>query len=161
LYGSSAMAGVVNVINRRRTGAVEGTVQASYGSFGASELRASGGGALWRSEDGRQFDADASVRRVEQSDDYRIGKGDFFRGMVGSEEAIRVLGDEEIGQAPEIGDGVRRRNTTFSYDAASARAGWAFGNGLRADARVGVFNADDIESPGDLHFADSPFPGNG
>jgi vitamin B12 transporter len=161
LYGSSAMAGVVNVISRRRTGAVEGTVQASYGSFGTSELRASGGGALWRHDDGRQFDADASVRRAAQSDDYRIGSGDFFRGMLGSGQAVQVSGSEEIGRVPEIGDGVRRRNTTFSYEAASVRAGWAFGNGLRADARAGVFNADDIESPGDLHFADSPFPGNG
>src|SRR5690606_35531619 len=61
LYGSSAMAGVVNVISRRRTGSLEGMVQASYGSFGTSELRASGGGALWRGGDGRQLDADESV----------------------------------------------------------------------------------------------------
>lgn len=161
LYGSSAMAGVVNVINRRRTGALEGTVQASAGSFGSTELRLSGGGAIWESPNGRQIDADVSLRRVAQTEDYRVGSGDFLRGVVGSDEAVQVSGNEVIGRVPEIGDGARRGNTTFSQEAASARAGFAFGNGLRADARVGIFRSDDIESPGDLHFADSPFPGNG
>lgn len=160
LYGSSAMGGVINVVSRRRTDALGGRVQAGVGSFGASELRAEGGGALWRAPDGRQLDADVSVRRVAQTDNYRVGKGNLFRDLVGAEEVTLVDGDRVVGTAEEIGDGVRRANTTFRYDAGQARVGWAFGSGLRLDLRGDVLHADDVESPGNLAFADSPFPGN-
>src|SRR5690606_36170832 len=160
LYGSSAMGGVINIISRRRTGRPGATIRAGAGSFGSRDLRAEGGGALWSAPDGRQLDADVSVRHVAQTSDYRVGSGSLFRDLVGAGEAIQVSGNEVLGPVPDVGDGERRDNTTFAYQAGSARAGWAFGNGLRTDLRADLLAADDIESPGNIHFSDTPFPGN-
>lgn len=161
LYGSSAMGGVVNVISRRYTGEAAGRVSAAFGSYGSSDLRVQGGGAIWQAADGRQFDADVSVRRVARTSDYRVGKGNTLRDLVGSEEAIQIVGDEVVGPVDETGDGTRREYTTFGYEAGAMRAGFTAANGIRLDARADLLNAVSIESPGNIFHAGTPFPGNG
>src|SRR5690606_26313848 len=66
LYGSSAMGGVVNVISRRYTGEPSGTVSAAFGSYGSSDLRAQGGGAIWQALDGRSEERRAGPAHIRR-----------------------------------------------------------------------------------------------
>ncbi len=158
LYGSSAMGGVVNVITRQRTGARSGQVSAGGGSFGASEFRVQGGGRI-----GGGLDADVSLRRYDQRENFRIGDGNALRGVFGSDTALKLYptGAKPNRWVPDtIGDGVTRVFTTFASTSGTARVGGTISGRLRVDVRGDLFNADDVASPGDLYSASTPFPGN-
>ncbi len=159
LYGSSAMGGVVNVITRRRTGARSGLFSASGGSFGASEFRVQGGGAI-----GSGLDADISARRYDQRNDYSIGGGNALRGVFGRDSALKIYpsGAKPNRYVPDtLGDGVTRTFTTFASTSGSARVGGTVGGRLRVDVRGDLFDAQDVATPGDLYSAGTPFPGDG
>lgn len=146
LYGSGAMGGAVNLITRRSTGALSGRLAAGYGSFETSELSGRIGGSL-----SPRIDFDAGGARFSRGDDYRVGEGNFFRGLVGSEEATRILFDRTTEPADEIGDGVLRPNSRYGYGSASARVGIRLMEGLRGDLRGDLFRAADVETPADLY----------
>jgi len=159
LYGSSAMGGVVNVVTRKRRGALTGQLSAMGGSFGASEFRAQGGGTI-----GAGIDADVSLRRYDQRDDYRIGGGNSLRGVFGRDSALKIY---PTGAKPNrlvqdtLGDGRIRSFTTLASTSGNLRVGTAIGKRLRLDLRGDMFDAGDVASPGDLYAASTPFPGNG
>ncbi len=159
LYGSSAMGGVINVVTRRRTGARSGLLTASAGSFGASEFRAQGGGRL-----GAGVDADVSLRRYDQRDDFRLGNGNTLRGVLGRDSARKVYptGARPNRYVPDtLGDGVTRPFTTLASTSGNVRVGGTVADRLRIDVRGDLFDAQDVASPGDLYSAGTPFPGNG
>ena len=159
LYGSSAMGGVVNVVTRRRTGARSGLVSASGGSFGSSEFRVQGGGAI-----GGGVDADVSLRRYDQRDDYSIGGGSALRGVFGRDSALKIYpaGTQPSKYVPDtLGDGITRRFTTMASTSGNLRVGGTIGGRLRVDVRGDLFDAQDVPSPGDLYSASTPFPGDG
>ncbi len=159
LYGSSAMGGVVNVVTRRRTGAPGGLVSASAGSFGASEFRLQGGGRIpgW-------FDADVSLRRYDQRDDFRLGGSNSLRGVFGRDSALKLY---PTGAKPNryvadtLGDGVTRPFTTLASTGGNVRVGGNLSDRFRLDLRGDLFDAQDVASAGDLYSAGTPFPGNG
>lgn len=162
LYGSSAQGGVVNFITRRSTGQLGGTVSAAYGSFATSELTARAGGVIAR-PGGHAVDADVSVRRHEQGDDFRLGRGGVFRGAVGGETATKVYtGTDRPSReiADTEGDGLVRDFTTFGSASGSARIGVALPASMRLDVRGDVFDADDVNVPGDVHARLSDYLGN-
>ena len=158
-YGSSAMGGVINIVTRRRTGAPSGLVSASAGSFGASEFRLQGGGRIpgW-------FDADVSVRRYDQRDDFTIGGGNSLRSVFGRDSALKIY---PTGAKPNrfvadtLGDGVTRTFTTLASTSGNLRVGGNLSDRLRIDVRGDLFDAQDVASPGDLYSAGTLFPGNG
>lgn len=159
LYGSTAMGGVVNIVTRRRTGARGGEVTVAGGSFGASDLRIALGGRL-----GFGLDADASFRRFDQRDDFRLGDGNAFRTALagGRAEKIYPLGNRPNRfVADTIGDGIVRTFTSQATTSGSLRVGGAFAGDWRADVRVEGFDGSDVPSPGDIYQAASPSPGNG
>ncbi len=159
LYGSSAMGGVINVVTRRRTGARSGLVSASAGSFGASEFRVQGGGRI-----GSGLDADVSLRRYDQRDDFSLGGGNALRGIFGRDSALKIY---PTGARPNrlvadtLGDGVTRPFTTLASTSGNLRIGGSVANHVRIDLRGDLFDANDVASPGDLYSAGTPFPGNG
>ena len=159
LYGSSAMGGVVNIVTRRRTGPRSGLVSASGGSFGASEFRVQGGGLL-----AGGVDADVSVRRYDQRNDYTVGGGRTLRGAFGSDSALKIY---PSGATPSryvsdtLGAGSTRDFTTFASTSGNARIGGMLGKRLRVDVRGDLFDARDVATPGDVFSAGTPFPGNG
>lgn len=159
LYGSSAMGGVVNVVTRRRTGARSGQLAASAGSFGATEFRVQGGGRV-----AGGVDADVSLRRYDQRDNFAIGGGNTLRGVLGRDSALKVYptGSRPNRFVPDtLGDGIDRNFTTFASTSGTLRIGRAIGTRVRVDVRGDVFDAQDVASPGDLYSAGTPFPGNG
>lgn len=159
LYGSTAMGGVVNVVTRRRTGGRSGQLSIGGGSFGMSELRVQGGGALVSG-----LDADVSVRRFDQRDDFTIGDGNTLRSAFGRDSALKLYptGAKPNRLVPDtLGDGVTRAFTTLATTSGTLRVGGRIGAGLRVDVRGELFDANDIATPGDLYSAGTPFPGNG
>jgi len=159
LYGSTAMGGVVNVVTRRRTGAFGGLLSASGGSFGASEFRAQGGGEIFRG-----VDADLSVRRYDQRENFDIGSGNSLRGLFGRDSALKIYparNKPDRYVADTLGDGITRVFTTMATTSGTARIGGTIGGRLRVDVRGDLFDAQDLPSPGDLFSAATAFPGDG
>ncbi|HYW50611.1 MAG TPA: TonB-dependent receptor [Gemmatimonadaceae bacterium] len=158
LYGSSAMGGVVNVVTRRRSGKLAGQFSAAGGSFGSTEFRAQGGGTVFAG-----IDADISVRRYDQRDDYDIGDGNSLRGVFGRDSALKIY---PTGARPNryvadtLGDGLTRVFTSMATTSGNLRVGGTVAGRLRVDVRGDVFDAQDLPSPGDLYSAATPFPGN-
>ena len=158
LYGSSAMGGVVNVVTRRRTGQRSGQLSVMGGSFGSTELRVQGGGALFAG-----IDADISARRYDQRDDYDIGNGNALRNLLGRDSALKIYpaGNKPNRFVPDtLGDGITRVFTSMATTSGNLRVGGTIGSRLRVDLRGDVFDAQDLPSPGDLYSAGTPFPGN-
>ena len=158
LYGSTAMGGVVNVVTRRRTGTRSALVSVGGGSFGASEVRVQGGGALFGG-----LDADVSLRRYDQRSDYDIGGTNALRSVFGSDEALKSYpgATQPSRYVPDtIGDGITRVFTTMATTSGNLRVGGTLAGWLRVDVRGDVFDARDLPSPGDLYSAATPFPGN-
>ena len=159
LYGSSAMGGVVNVVTRKRTGGRSGVLSASGGSFGASELRVQGGGSL-----GAGIDADVSLRRYDQRNDFRIGSANLLRGVLGRDSALKMYPGTTTPSryvADTIGNGLTRSYTTLATSSGTARIGGTVAGRVRLDVRGEMFDAQDLASPGDLYAAGSFFPGDG
>lgn len=162
LYGSSAQGGVVNFITRRSTGLLGGMLSAAYGSFATSELMGRAGGVIARVGD-HAIDADLSLRRFEQGDDFRLGRGGLFRSAIGGEHATKIYTGTN-GPSREIadteGDGLVREFTTFSSLSGSARVGVALPADMRLDIRGDRFSANDVLVPGDVYARLSDYDGN-
>lgn len=162
LYGSSAQGGVVNFITRRSTGQLGGSISAAYGSFATSEIMARAGGVLGR-PGGRAVDMDLNVRRYEQGDNYRLGRGGVFRDPLGGDRAIKsypgtTTPSREV--ADDEGDGIVREFTTFKDVSGGARVGVELPGSMRLDVRGDLFNADDVLVPGDIFQRLSNFTGD-
>ncbi|TFL15063.1 TonB-dependent receptor [Pusillimonas caeni] len=71
LYGASAMGGVVNIITRRSTGPIGGSVSLGYGSFDTRQADVALGGSL-----SDRTDFDLAVGYVNQNGEFRTGGGD-------------------------------------------------------------------------------------
>lgn len=159
LYGSSAMGGVVNVVTRRRTGPRSGLFSAAGGSFGTSELRVQGGGHVAGS-----VDADISLRRYDQRDDYHVGAGRALRGVFGSDSAFKMYPASDKPNryvSDTTGRGSRRDFTTFASTSGNVRVGGTIGQRLRVDVRGDLFDARDVATPGDVFSAGTAYPGSG
>ena len=133
LYGSTAMGGVINVVLRRRTGDRNGQISVSGGSFGMSEFRVQGGGAL-----ATGLDADVSLRRFDQRDDFSIGDGNALRGAFGRDSALKLYptGTTLNRMVPDtLGDGITRPFTTLASTSGTLRVGGRIGAGFRVDLR--------------------------
>ena len=159
LYGSSAVGGVVNIVTRSTRGRPRTTVSAAYGTFQTSELALRTGGTLFPRVDG-----DLSLRRFEQGDNYRMGRGNLLRSAVGGDSAFKLypaLNKPNRHVSDIAGDGDERDFTTYSTLSGSGRLGVNVGGGFRADARGEAFRSNDALSPGDIYARATQFPGNG
>jgi vitamin B12 transporter len=159
LYGSTAMGGVINVVTRRRSGARSGLFSAAGGSFGMSEFRVQGGGLI-----AGGVDADVSLRRFDQRDDYAVGGGSALRSVFGRDSALKLY---PSGATPSryvtdtTGVGNTRNFTDYASTSGNVRVGGALGGRIRVDVRGDLFDAQDVATPGDVFSAGTPFPGNG
>lgn len=156
LYGSSAVGGAVNIVTRRSTGARGATLSARYGTYESGDVTVQAGGRL-----GGRFDADLAARVAAQGRDYRQGRGNTFRDLVGGDSARKLPANRPARAVDDArGDGVRRPFTTFHSRSGSGRLGAALGGGFRADLRGEAFGAGDIPTPGDLAQLGTAAPGN-
>lgn len=162
IYGSSAEGGVVNFITRRSTGRPTGSFSALYGTYALSEITGRAGGTI--AHVGRYaIDGDVTGRRYEQGANYRIGRDGFFRGAIGSGEALKSY--PGTAKPPRVvidtaGDAIVRDYSTFLATSGSARVGVQLPASFRVDVRGDLFDADDVLSPGDVYARLSNFPGD-
>jgi vitamin B12 transporter len=147
LYGSSAMAGVVNLVPRRSSGPIRAAMNAAWGSFQTFETSAWAGGDLLP-----RLEFDASMSTFSRGDDYRIGEGGFLGEAVDGETAVRILPDGTREEVEEVGAGIVRENTQFSTRSGALRLGYRLDQGLQVEGRVDGFEAEDVETPGDVFF---------
>ena len=147
LYGAQAMGGVVNIISRKSTYLPRIDLAASYGSFGTFGASLSAGGPI-----GNGFDFDLGINLSDQNKDYRIGKGNVFQGMVGSDEAVVTYADGTTATKTERGDGEIRPNTKFSKNQGRLRLGYQIDEIWRLDSSVSRFIARNVETPGDIFY---------
>lgn len=149
LYGSNAMGGVVNVITRRSTGTVGGSISGRYGSYGTYRTSAGAGGSL-----GEKLDFDIAVSSAARTDGYRTGSN----RLIGEDEVLKTLPllDERRTLPETLAD------TTVSFSEYSTRAGdlrlgYELTDRWRLDLSGGFFAGGELENPGDLT-SSFPFP---
>ncbi len=127
VYGASAMGGVVNVITRKSRGPLAGGVDLGLASFATSDFQGKVGGSLTT-----RVDFDASAHVFNQRDDYNVGSG------VDQRAGYRT--------AP---------NAVYPYSAYRNNDGWLrvgadLSRTWRLDGRVNVYQARDVQNPGDV-----------
>jgi TonB-dependent heme/hemoglobin receptor len=132
LYGSDAMAGVINVITKKSNGDVNGGVSFSYGSFQTTQLNANVGGNL-----SEKLSFDLAFSRHQQNKDYKIGDNNFTYTS-DFEEAI--ISKDTYGE--------RMENTRFKKSNVDLRLGYEINEDWSLDLNTEYFVADDVETPG-------------
>lgn len=150
LYGSSAVAGVVNVITRRTTEGRSASLSAAGGSFTTSDAIGHAGGVLAGRVDG---DVDGHFYRAGAP--YRIGSGNLFRDKLGSGTATRIFPDGRRVEINEPASGTYRNGAAYRYGSGAARLGVVLDHGFRVDGRVDALDARNVETPGDVNFGDA------
>lgn len=130
-YGSSAMAGVINIVTKESTKDIAGNASVSYGSFENLTGNVSVGGALSES-----MDFDVSYNHQKQGKDYKIGKKNFF----GKSDAKEILDPASYGE--------RMEHSQLERHNASARLGFIINENWKINVHQSVFVANGIETPG-------------
>lgn len=130
-YGSSAMAGVINIVTKESTQRISGNASVSYGSFEKYTGSLSVGGVLSES-----MDFDVSYNYQKQGTDYKIGKKNFF----GKSDAETILDPTTYGEKME--------HSQFERQNASARLGFILDENWKINIHQSVFIANDVETPG-------------
>lgn len=154
IYGSSAMGGIINIITKQSKGKVTGNVFGGYGSFKTSEMGYSVGGNIIP-----KLDFNFSGTFFDRNDDFKIGKGNFFRKLLGSEQAelFPTTGPNANTTVKEYDtafDGRKRNGTQMSYRSNTLRVGYQINNNWRVDVSGNSFSGRGIESSGDLRLID-------
>ena len=132
LYGSDAMAGVINVITKQSEGDLGGGVSFSYGSFQTTQISANVGGNL---TDKLSFDF--AYNRHQQNADYKIGDNNF---TFTSEEEKAIISEDTYGEKME--------NTRFSKNNMNLCLGYQIDDKWSIGLSTEYFLANDAETPG-------------
>lgn len=148
LYGSNAMGGVVNIVTRRSRGARQGSVTARYGSFESYRGDLTAGGTLVGA-----LDFDLSLSAAGRNDGFRTGS----RRTLGSGSLEKTLFSGRAVQVPELTRDTTLELTRFATRAGSLRLGYALGRRWTTYVRGELFQADDVQNPGDINSA-FPYP---
>ncbi|WP_166436989.1 TonB-dependent receptor [Niastella caeni] len=150
IYGSNAMGGVINIITKRSTGKVSGNVYGGYGSFQTSEMGYSGGGNIIP-----KVDFNFSGTFLDRNADFRFGKGNLFRKLLGSEQVELFPATGAIKEFDTAYDGQKRNGTKLSYRTNSLRVAYQINSKWRVDVSGTSFLGRGLESSGDLRTLDA------
>jgi vitamin B12 transporter len=151
IYGSSTMGGLINIITKQSRGGVRGQVFGGYGSFRTSELGVAVGGNVTP-----KLDFDFSATYFDRSADFRFGRGNLFRGLLGSDEVtLYPAGKPEVTEKDTMFDGQQRNGTQMSYLANTLRVGYQLSQAWRVDVSGNMFTGRGLESSGDLRSLDA------
>lgn len=148
LYGSQAMGGVVNVITRKSSGALQSKVFAEYGSYETFKAGGNSGGNITD-----QLDFDFSFNLFDRNKNMKLGDGNYFRKLLKSETATRnYIDGTTIDIDDKRADGLKREYTRLNYNSANLRLGYKLNGDWRIDVKGERFAAKNIESPSDVAF---------
>ncbi len=132
IYGSDAMAGVVNIITKQGNGDWIGSASVGYGSFKTQNADVFVTGAI---ADGINFNAGFSHKK--RGKDYEIGNNSFLY----MSESDKLLLDEN-----SYGD--RMKNSKYELNSVNAGLNGNFGEKWSADANVTYTYGNEIGVPG-------------
>lgn len=130
-FGSSAMAGVINIVTKETTGDIKGNVNLAFGSFSTSKASVNVGGDL--SED---LDFDFSYNFQKRNSDYKIGK----KNLLGKKKAESILDPASYGAKME--------HSRFERHNVDARLGLKLSKDWKINLNQSIFVANGIETPG-------------
>lgn len=153
LYGPTAMGGVVNIITKNSKGAIGGTASFNYGSCDKVNSSVSVGGSI-----APKLDFDAGFSISNNPKDYKMGKGNIFRGWLGSGEVTNFYKKTgaETTDPDKRGDGDTRPFTKYTKTNMDLRVGYDICRDWKLNAYVNRSIANDVESPGDIAYGTSP-----
>jgi outer membrane receptor protein involved in Fe transport len=149
IYGSSTMGGIINIITRQSKGKISGNVFGGYGSFKTSEMGFSVGGNI-----SSKLDFNFSGTFFDRNEGFRIGKGNFFRKILGSEQVELFPTTGPVKEYDTAFDGRKRNGTRMNYRSNSLRIGYQINDNWRVDISGNSFSGRGIESSGDLRLID-------
>lgn len=146
LYGSQAMGGVVNVITKKSTGALRSNIFAEYGSYETLKLGGASGGNITEN-----LDFDLSFNLFDRNKNMKLGEGNFFRKILGSETAQKDYSDGTQAEADDKrADGLRRDYSRLNYNSANLRLGYKLSTNWKFDVKGERFTAKNVEAPSDI-----------
>lgn len=149
IYGSSSMGGMINIITKKTKGKVTGVVYGGYGSFKTSEMGFSVGGNMTR-----KLDFNFSGTFVDRNDDFKFGKGNFFKKLLGSEQVELFPVTGTVKEFDTAFNGRKRNGTQLNYRSNNLRVGYQLTENWRVDASGNSFSGRGIESSGDVRLLD-------
>ncbi|MPQ47967.1 TonB-dependent receptor [Marinifilum sp. N1E240] len=132
LYGSDAMAGVINIITKKSDGEIGGNISFAYGSFETTDVIANVGGDL-----SEKFSFDFAYSRHQQNKDYKIGDNNF---TYTSKLEKSIISEDTYGE--------RMVNTKFTKTNYNLRLGYEINDDWTLNLNTEYFLADDVETPG-------------
>ncbi len=140
LYGSSAMAGLINIVPVRHTEEITGAVNLSYGSANTLKTSAAVGGKI---AEGLSFDFSGFYD--QRKGDYKIGNNN-------------ILGLDATGKAilDESSYGATMESTSYKAMGANLRVGYNFNDNWTADLYGTYFGTKDIVTNGSFFGVYSP-----
>lgn len=141
LHGSSAMGGVINLVSRSSDGPVTGDVSGSYGSFGSYRAQVRAGGDLIGG-----IDFDLLLGGAGRDGGYEVGA----RRLISGDSVVKFLADGETVKLAEVFPDSAITFSDYSTRAGSLRLGYQLDESWRANGRIGFFEGEGIENPGDL-----------
>jgi len=130
-YGSSAMAGVINIVTKESTQDISGNANVAYGSFEKFTGSLNVGGSLSES-----MDFDLSYNYQKQGKDYKIGDKNLF----GKSDSEEILDPASYGE--------RMEHSQFERQNVSARLGFILNENWKINVNQSVFIANNVEMPG-------------
>jgi outer membrane receptor protein involved in Fe transport len=147
IYGPQAMGGVVNIITNHTNGKLKGNATLSAGSFGSWGVDAAVGGNLSKTID---FDLNAGTQNQDKN--FRLGKDNFFRNMLGQKNIENNFLKTGTTQSMDDirGDGVVRQNTTFDKEHVNGRVGIKLDKNWKLNMSGEYVWANHVNTPGDL-----------
>ncbi|MBN2009647.1 TonB-dependent receptor [candidate division KSB1 bacterium] len=133
MYGSSAMAGVINIVTPRHKNRITGNATVSMGSFMTSNAVINVGGKI-----AGPFNFDLSLSSVNQGADYTIGKNNML-ALTETEKAILDV---------DTTAGATFNETKFSQHSGSLRLGIDISENWEVHFNQSLYAARDILSHG-------------
>ena len=147
IYGPQAMGGVVNIVTTHTSGKLAGNASLTGGSFSSWGAGVAIGGNLSKS-----IDFDLNTGKESQDKNFKLGKGNFFRDLLGQKSIENHFLKTGITQNMDDtrGDGVVRQNTTFDKEHVNGRVGVKLDKNWKLNMSGEYVWANHVNTPGDL-----------
>ncbi|MDP4290048.1 MAG: TonB-dependent receptor [Bacteroidota bacterium] len=151
IYGPQAMGGVVNIVTTHSKDKLAGNVSLSAGSFGSWGANAAVGGKI-----SKQIDFDLNTGTENQDKNFRLGKGNFFRNLLGQKSIENRFLSTGVTQNMDDtrGDGLVRQNTTYDKHHVNGRVGVQLDQNWKLNLSGDYVWANHVNTPGDLSDGD-------
>jgi len=132
MYGSGAMAGVINIVTPRSEGKIKGKATIGIGSYNSSKVGVNFGGTIYKG-----FNFDLNAYSENQGANYTIGANNLLE----LDEAEKAILDS-------TSYGSVFPNTKYSQQGTNIRLGYNISEKVSIDANYGIYSAKDVLSHG-------------